>query len=316
MAGTGRAIAEMAAAVVGIQFLVCALQAMGTHLFALPTRAASMMGDRVNGTLDHPGDLGKMLVLLTILVLPLTEARYGATRWLSIGVVPVALAAIVLTGSRTNIIAYLLLVLAWILVAPSASTRLRVGLVAACGVAGALAVPVLVSRFQEYPEGGQRLHLLQVAIEGIPQHLWVGVGPNSYVTAFGKTDSLTAEGWSVHNVLALALAEAGRHRRRCPVRAVRPPPPGGWSAMASRWTDRCPCASDARGRPGAAPDRHDRVGTDERTLDPLALPRGRFLRSAHPRGGGRDPLLHPRGSRRGTSRGAAAPQDARDDAGA
>ena len=164
----------------------------------------------MNGTLRHPGEVGKVVVVLALAVLPSTVSPERALRLMARVALPIGFLATLLTESRANIASFVAVIAFWGLLLPGRGrVGTRVLMIGAGGLTAVAAAPTLIARFKQDPDGGQRARLMHVAMEGIPEHLWTGVGPNSYVTAFGKYDPLTASGWPVHNVFVLVLAELG-----------------------------------------------------------------------------------------------------------
>jgi O-antigen ligase len=115
------------------------------------------------------------------------------------------------SGGRANFVAGLAAVLIWAVllprsdVGPSRSVYLTV-----VGVFGVVAYLTLGGRFQEDPGGGSRLSLLDHALSVLPRYVWVGMGPNDYLTVMARIDPKSAaSGLPVHNSFLLVLIELG-----------------------------------------------------------------------------------------------------------
>lgn len=208
----GRFLVRLVAVIVFIQLAVCSLQWLGITVNAMDANQEAILGgSRFNGTLGHPNDLGKVVFLLMTLLLPFGRrlGRIDTVVWR----VAMAAAFVVLgmTGGRAVSAAAVCMVLLWTVLSPSpAGTKgrkaigLGVGLSVAVFLAG-----MLLSRFDEDPEGGARNTLTDIAWAQISSSPWTGIGPNSYVDVVGSYNALTASGVPVHNAFLLALAEIG-----------------------------------------------------------------------------------------------------------
>lgn len=193
--------------IISIQTVVCLAQLAGLPIFALEESTAALMGSRVNGTMNHPNNLGKVLLFLIILLTPLMRSEVRQIRRISLAGVLLAFVPMALTGGRATFIAALIVVI-------------LTGLLSR-GVKGRFAVPIGVlllvlpfidsmwQRFEDDPEGGSRGYLTDIALNQIALHPWIGIGPNSYVSVVGLSDALTASGLPVHNTFLLATAELG-----------------------------------------------------------------------------------------------------------
>ncbi|PPG33465.1 O-antigen ligase [Pseudoclavibacter sp. RFBB5] len=196
--------------VVVVQTGVTSLQAMGVPIFQLEGVTAELESGRANGTMDHPGTLGKVLMLIAVLALPATLSADVATRRIASVAVWLALVPIALTASRSNFIAYLAVVLVWAVIQP-ASRRFggRLVLPMFVGVVALIFVDQIIQRFLADPSGGQREHFTIVTLEYLPRVLWTGVGPGKFTSYFGQFDALIAQNWPVHHVGLLLLSELG-----------------------------------------------------------------------------------------------------------
>lgn len=85
----------------------------------------------------------------------------------------------------------------------------RFAFVLVLALTGSLSLDSIISRFQADAQGGERSHLLSVALAHIGDNLWFGVGPGNYIEYFGRYDALTSQGWPVHNVFVFVAAEFG-----------------------------------------------------------------------------------------------------------
>ncbi len=204
-----RWIAGMIAGIVSIQTLVALLQRAGIAINPMKPALAAQMGDRTNGTTNHPDNLGKVLLLLLILCLGLmgtTDARARRTLWFAIVLMFIPLG---LSQGRANLLAALTTLVFWAILSGgrrSAAIRLGVPLLAIL-----IILPFassIATRIQEDPNGGPRAGLAAAAIEQIDRQPW-GVGPNSYVSVVSAYDSVTALGYPVHNTFLLTAAELG-----------------------------------------------------------------------------------------------------------
>jgi hypothetical protein len=186
------------------------LSILGQPLFQTSRETAELVVGRVNGTTDHPGTLGKLVFFVTLMALPFTSWGDKRVRALAITTIAISFLPLALSQGRANFAAVVSMLVVWLLIAPktvSLGRRLLLVLLVCAGLVASLSL--LFARFAADPGGGAREHLSRVALEGIPRHIWVGVGPNSYVEQFGRFDDLTSEGWPVHNVFLLLIAEVG-----------------------------------------------------------------------------------------------------------
>lgn len=189
---------------------VTALQTLGVPLFQLEGVTAELEGGRANGTMDHPGTLGKVLMLIAVLALPATLSPDLISRRVASVAVWLALVPVALTASRSNFVAYLAVVLVWAVIQP-ASKRFggRLVLPMFVGIVALVFVDQIIQRFLADPSGGQREHFSIVTLEYLPRVLWTGVGPGQFTSYFGQFDALIAQNWPVHHVGLLLLSELG-----------------------------------------------------------------------------------------------------------
>lgn len=207
-------LVAVSAVVIGEAFIAI-LQVAGFDIFELSGRTAELMGDRANGTFFHPNKIGQMLIPLMLLVLPYVRSATRPVRLLALTTMLFGFVAVLLSGSRTNSVALLLVVVAWVALSRKDLGFLRlerlpkfvvpsVAVVATLGV-----LSVFFSRLVQDGTDEARGHLLQAAFEQIARTPWLGVGLNSYVEVVGQYDELTAAGWPVHNILASMIVEVG-----------------------------------------------------------------------------------------------------------
>ena len=196
--------------IIGFEAAVTILQTAGVNLFPTYDRTSELTAGRANGSLGHPGSLGKALLFLNLIALPLTRSADKVTKRLAGATVVVTLIPIGLSASRANFAAMLVLVVLWALLLPrQKKIGARVALPAMALIVALMFSDTIAARFQEDPEGGAREHLMDVALAHVGENFWFGVGPNTYIEYFGQFDQLTSQGWRVHNVFALQLAEIG-----------------------------------------------------------------------------------------------------------
>lgn len=164
---------------------------------------------RINGTLGHPGTLGKVLFLLGVLLLPSTRSLDRLTRRISwVGIVT-AIMLIGLSFGRANFAAIAVLIGLWAVLSPGRRVARRVGTLALLVLAALPFIGLFLLRFEVDPSGGRRPLLLQAALNQIAETPLFGIGPNTYVSTVSQVDPYTTLGLPVHNSFLLALAELG-----------------------------------------------------------------------------------------------------------
>jgi hypothetical protein len=200
-------LATIVLCIVIIQVLVVSLQIAGFPINSVSEADAADLGSRVNGTSNHPNNLGKMLFLLSALVIPLSKSSDSAVRRMSVAAVLLAFIPLAFAEGRANMLAAFLLLLIWIVIQPERSPMPNGRLVVIMSLGAMLASSfVFIARFEQDPMGGARGTLLEVAFRNIPD-LWLrGTGPNSYVTYIGARSDTTIP---VHNSFLLQFAELG-----------------------------------------------------------------------------------------------------------
>ncbi|NYD68529.1 O-antigen ligase family protein [Agromyces atrinae] len=203
-----RVLAIVVTAIILIQAAAAALQLAGLRdVGSVLTGAIDLT--RINGTLGHPGTLGKVLFLLVVLLLPATRSRDLLTRRISwVGIVT-AIVLIGLSFGRANFAAIAVLIGLWALLSPGRRVARRVGILALLALAALPFIGLLLLRFEVDPSGGRRPLLLQAALNQIAATPVFGIGPNSYVSTVSQVDPYTTLGLPVHNSFLLALAELG-----------------------------------------------------------------------------------------------------------
>ncbi len=131
-----RLLAVFVLLVIGAETVVMVLQTAGLDIFAPVGRTLEIVGDRANGTYVHPSVVGKVVLLVLPLLLPLTRSSDNGTARVAsvatfVGILPVAL-----SESRSNFIAVIATILIWSFIQPS-SRRTKPGrLLMPAGVIG------------------------------------------------------------------------------------------------------------------------------------------------------------------------------------
>lgn len=196
------------------QVVVTLLQRSGVPVNPMDPLTAEFMGQRTNGLMSHPGNLGKNLFLIAVIclaIIPGATFRQRRVLWVTLALTLVPLG---LSEARANIIAVLLLLLIWpFITAPSRLRHVRrarvlipLGLV----IASVPFAAQVASRFESDPEGGDRPELTRVGLQQIASDPIFGTGPNGYVTVVRNFNGLAAKfGYPVHNVFLLTAAELG-----------------------------------------------------------------------------------------------------------
>ncbi len=206
-----RFLAALIMCVMLLQTAVCLLQMAGVPVNPMEASQEALLPGRFNGTLVHPNDLGKIVVILLGILLPF--ARYSDTiiRRLAVCAFSFGFCVLALTGGRAVFVGCLAMVLISALLSPRARGEISRKWLAVfgCMIVGLIFSGVLVSRWEEDPAGGARSGLVDLALHQIGANFTTGVGPNSYVSVVGRFDALTASGVPVHNSFLLALAELG-----------------------------------------------------------------------------------------------------------
>lgn len=205
---TARTIAYGGAFVVACHGVAAALQVLGVRAVSA-IEVGAMEVSRASGIAGHSGNLGKIMFVVTMFLLPLTRsADRIARRWAIIAVIGAGL----LTGlsfSRANTAAVAALIGLWLLLGPGIGLAKRVLIPLVAIVVAYPIIELLLLRNEYDPEGGSRPILMETALAQISQTLWFGVGPNRYLEVVGRYDPMAAGGLPVHSGFLLALAELG-----------------------------------------------------------------------------------------------------------
>lgn len=204
-------LALLLTGVVIFELVVCVLQVIGVGVFATSGRTLDLEGGRANGTFQHPADVGKVVTLCLVLLLPLMRSQSKTVRRFASTAVLASLVPVALSESRANFIAALAMILLWSVIRPQERGEIgrRILLPAAVGIVALFFLNGILERFQQDPLGGQRQHFTEVALEQLARTPWFGVGPGAYIRVVGQFDALTAEGWPVHNIFLLQAVELG-----------------------------------------------------------------------------------------------------------
>lgn len=200
-----------------IQFIVTFAQWMGINEFAFRSYSSASKAiianqGRMVGLYEHPGSLGKTMLLLFCFLLPLSVRRQGATRNLAYVAIALAFFATLLTLSRANSFAVILALILWPIFRGKANEAVKIlGAAAAIGTVIAINTSVISDLFSRFDDrsGGPRDYLMEVGMQQIWTAPLTGTGPNYYTVVVGQFDSLAAGGLPVHNALMLATAELG-----------------------------------------------------------------------------------------------------------
>ncbi|WP_166391136.1 O-antigen ligase family protein [Nocardioides ochotonae] len=200
-------LAWLVAGFVLLQLLVGVLQASGI----LTLNATDQGLLRVRGTFGHAGDLGKVLVACVAITLPSlaneSDERYRRLAYFTLGA---SFVLIGLSASRANLLAILVMIIAWALIARNRQERMVSRRMVTLGTVAMIPfVGTYLLRLQADPNGGSRPQLMEAAWEQMARTPYFGVGPNSYVQTVGIYDAFTARGLPVHNALMLAAVELG-----------------------------------------------------------------------------------------------------------
>ena len=202
-----RLISMLLLGVVLLQIVFAGIQLLGMRPALLTPIDAAILGDRVNGTTNHPDTLGKMLLVVILLCLFVFERGDKFARRMAGWAIVLAFVPLVLAQGRANMVAAVVAIGAWALLLPTAVHRsARRNVMFGLGLAVVLAVGALWSRFQEDPGGGVRSTIAPYAVEQIGLTPWFGVGPNNYTSVVGPR---TGSWIPVHNSFLLLVAELG-----------------------------------------------------------------------------------------------------------
>lgn len=204
---SGRLLSSFVLAFVLLQVIVCSLQIVGLPINPMDDVESAILGNRTNGTSNHPNTLGKILVFLMILTLPLTRSPVVYTRKAAHVALFLVFLPLGMAQGRANLIAAILVVFVWALLLPrEKNLGGRQALLAGTTLIGLGASGVVLARFDEDPTGGVRSEILAYAIDQIALRPLSGSGPNNYTAVAGP---VTGSWIPVHNSFLLAAAELG-----------------------------------------------------------------------------------------------------------
>ena len=200
-----------------IQFIVTFAQWMGINEFAYrsyssATKAIIANQGRMVGLYEHPGTLGKTMLLLLCFLFPLSLRSQVATRRLAYIAIALASFATLLTLSRANSLAIILALILWPILRGKVNETVKIlGAAAAVGIVIAINTSVFTDLFSRFDDtsGGPRGHLMEIGMQQIRTAPLTGTGPNYYTVVVAQYDALAAGGLPVHNSLMLATAELG-----------------------------------------------------------------------------------------------------------
>ncbi len=164
---------------------------------------------RMTGLAGHPGNLGKIVFLLMLIALPLTNSSDARTRRFAWLTVTMSMVTIGLTFSRANVAAAVVVFGGWLLLQRGVSTVKRFGILLAGAVGVVPVVNILLERQQFDPDGGLRPELMRSAVAQLHRTFWWGVGPNDYIETVGQFDPYARGGLPVHSTFMLVLVELG-----------------------------------------------------------------------------------------------------------
>jgi hypothetical protein len=205
-----RLVAKAIVVIVLVECCVACAQRLGASVNPMDPVTAALMGDRTNGTMNHPAKLGNDMVLLLILSLGMLGTSNRRTRhvlWLAVILLFIPLG---LSQSRANIVAAFSTLVLWSILSPNTRDG-KLKWVVPLGAVVALLpfVSEVISRWQADPGGGPRGRLHEVALQQISMRPITGTGPNAYISVVSNYDTLAAQGYPVHNVFLLTAAELG-----------------------------------------------------------------------------------------------------------
>lgn len=176
---------------------------------------AQLPDDRAAGTFDHPAHLGKIVVLLLVILLPLTHSSdLGTSRAATLGIAVGAIAT-ASTLSRANIIAVIGALVLWSSLGrrKSANTpalKSRVWVPALAIVVSLPFLDAVVQRFLSDAQGGLRPELFAGGVRVVTRFMWMGTGPNNFAETAATTEPIFAQtGAPIHNTFLLLVGELG-----------------------------------------------------------------------------------------------------------
>jgi hypothetical protein len=113
-----KSLAVLIFLIVIFEAIVCVLQTFGVQIFMTSGRTADLTSGRANGTFSHPSVVGKVIVILTMILLPLSRVSERSTRKIALFAIVVSYIPILLSASRANIAAAILVAVLWALLSP------------------------------------------------------------------------------------------------------------------------------------------------------------------------------------------------------
>lgn len=196
----------------GLAIVLLAFVAFQLGLCLVQLITGSTLHGRTEGSFIHPSVLGKVVLIIFILTLPMTQVADRITARAATWATALGGLATVTTASRANIVGVFGMLAVWLLI-----TKVKRGVrrraIAIAVVIGGATLPMastLVARFTTDLEGGDRPALWDAGMRVISEHIWTGTGPNNYVETARTTESIVAAtGYPTHNSMALVIAELG-----------------------------------------------------------------------------------------------------------
>ena len=173
------------------------------------------LAGRGAGTFAHPAWLGKYVLVLMPLLLPLTASDDRRTARLSSIALMLALVGTALTVARANLLVLIAVILAWSLfrsygAGVKSIIFRRAGVPLAVALLSLPFASLVLERFASDPDGGDRTPLLDAGLRIIALHPLVGTGPNNYVPTARASEAIVfSTGYPVHNTFLLGIAELG-----------------------------------------------------------------------------------------------------------
>lgn len=174
--------------------------------------SGSASSSRASGTFEHPAFIGKYVLVVLAILLPLTRHSDRTTVRISTLSILFGVVLTAMTLSRANLIAVLGAVALWIVYTMTAHRERKRGFLIGIG-AVLLALPfanLVLTRFETDAVGGDRPALFDAGIAVIRQLFWTGTGPNLFVEhASSVSETVARTGYPIHNSFLLAVAELG-----------------------------------------------------------------------------------------------------------
>jgi O-antigen ligase len=200
----------------GATAAVCARVMLAVTLFLAVAVAYQLLtgtadGGRASGIFTHPSVVGKMAVILTGVLLPLSQSTVNSTRKQATLSIALCLAMTAPTLSRANIVALAIVMSVWAVLLPGARNLRRKVVLLVVFIAALVPVSArLFERFASDTAGGDRPELLAAGIRQIVDNPLAGTGPNQFVQVVRLQEWIVAvTGYPVHNSFLLVAAELG-----------------------------------------------------------------------------------------------------------